>query len=166
MKSSIQAITWSLFGYKEPKRTTKLLIGLCLLIQTENISFQSSDMHRMQNFELVCKFFKGIFGLTLHGFLPFSGLPDWIMLILEWFERSLHAAQVRQESCLWALRQMTSQVVEGVWIHLGGSGANGLIHSFSLLFAELKCKFSLFLIHQSFFAKREVRCWNFQYSPC
>lgn len=33
---------------------------------------------------------------------------------------------------------MTSQVDEGMWIHLSGSGANGLIHSFSLLFWSVK----------------------------
>ena len=45
-----------------------------------------------------------------------------------------------------------------MWIHLGGSGANGLNHSFSVLFAVLKYNFSLFLIHRSFFGKKDVRC--------
>ena len=49
------------------------------------------------------------------------------MLILVWFERSLHSAQVSEESCPWPLKRMTSQWVERTWIRTGGSGANGLI---------------------------------------
>ena len=38
-----------------------------------------------------------IFGSMLHAF--FSGLLKWIVLILVWFERSLHPAQVSGQSC-------------------------------------------------------------------
>ena len=47
------------------------------------------------------------------------------MLILVWFERSLHSARVSGQSRL-VHRLMTSQAVEGTWIRTGGSGANGL----------------------------------------
>ena len=55
-------------------------------------------------------------------FASFSGVLDWIVLILVWFERSLHSAQVSEESCPWPLKLMTSQRVERTWIHTGGYG--------------------------------------------
>ena len=63
-------------------------------------------------------------------FTSFSGVLDWIVLILVWFERSLHSAQVSGQSCPWPLKLMTSQRVERTWIPTGGYGrfrANGLI---------------------------------------
>ena len=62
-------------------------------------------------------------------FASFSGVHDWIVLILVWFERSLHSTQVSEESCPWPLKLMTSKRVERTWIRTGGyggSGANGL----------------------------------------
>ena len=59
-------------------------------------------------------------------FASFSGVLDWIVLILVWSERSLHSAQVSEESRPWPLKLMTSQRVERTWIRTGGSGANGL----------------------------------------
>ena len=53
---AIQAIAWSLFGYKELKLTTKLFIGCCLLIQTQNMSFQGLGMQRTHFIELVQDF--------------------------------------------------------------------------------------------------------------
>ena len=50
----------------------------------------------------------------------FSGVLDWIVLILLWFERSLHSAQVSGQSCPWPLKLMMSQAVEGKWICAGG----------------------------------------------
>ena len=55
-------------------------------------------------------------------FASFSGVLDWIVLILVWFERSLHSAQVSAESCPWPLKLMTSQRVERSWIRTGGYG--------------------------------------------
>ena len=55
-------------------------------------------------------------------FASFSGVLDWIVLILVWFERSLHSAQVSEESCPWPLKLMTSQRVERTWIRTGGYG--------------------------------------------
>ena len=156
---AILAIAWSLSGYKELKLTTKLFIGCRLLIETK---YELSKFGHAENsyFRVSTRFLRKFLGQYYMVFASFSGPLDWIVHILVWFERSLHPAQVRWQSCPWELRWMTSQVDEGMWIHLGGSGANGLIHSFSLLFAVLNCKFSLFLIHRSFFGKKEVRCWN------
>ena len=53
-------------------------------------------------------------------FASFSGVLDWIVLILVWFERSLHSAQVSGQSCPWRLKLMTSQRVERMWIRTGG----------------------------------------------
>ena len=55
-------------------------------------------------------------------FASFSGVLDWILLILVWFERSLHSAQVRGQSRPWPLKLMTSQSVERTWIRTGGYG--------------------------------------------
>ena len=55
-------------------------------------------------------------------FASFSRVLDWIVLILEWFERSLHSAQVSEESCPWPLNLMTSQRVERTWMRTGGYG--------------------------------------------
>ena len=55
-------------------------------------------------------------------FASFSGVLDWIVLILVWFERSLHSAHVCEESCPWPLKLMTSQRVERTWIRAGGYG--------------------------------------------
>ena len=55
-------------------------------------------------------------------FASFSGVLDWIVLILVWFARSLHSAQVSEESCPWPLKLMTSQRVERTWIRMGGDG--------------------------------------------
>ena len=58
-------------------------------------------------------------------FAFFSGLLDWIVLIiLVWFERSPHPAWVtcNWQTCLWLLKMIASQVVQGTWISIGGSG--------------------------------------------
>ena len=55
-------------------------------------------------------------------FASSSGVLDWIVLILVWFERSLHSAHVCEESCPWPLKLMTSQRVERTWIRTGGYG--------------------------------------------
>ena len=55
-------------------------------------------------------------------FASFSGVLDWIVLILVWFERSLHSAQVSGQSCPWPLKLMTSQRVERTWIRTDSYG--------------------------------------------
>ena len=63
-------------------------------------------------------------GQCYNGFLPFSpvSLTELCSLILVWFERSLHSAQVSRQSYLWLLKRMTSQAVERTWIRMGGYG--------------------------------------------
>ena len=55
-------------------------------------------------------------------FAVFSGVLDWIVFILVWFERSLRSAQVSGQSCPWPLRLMMLEAVEGMWIRTGGYG--------------------------------------------
>ena len=64
--------------------------------------------------------FYGDFQVNLTRFFSFfSSVLDWIVLILVWFERSLHSAQVSGQSCPWRLKLMTSQGVERTWIRTG-----------------------------------------------
>ena len=65
---------------------------------------------------------------SFHVFFAFfSGFLHWIVLILAWFETSLHPPKVSRQSRPWPLKLMMSQEVEGIWICSGGSGANGLM---------------------------------------
>ena len=50
----------------------------------------------------------------------FSGVLDWIVLILVWFERSRHSAQVSGQILPWPLKLMTSREVESTWMRTGG----------------------------------------------
>ena len=59
--------------------------------------------------------FHGSFQVNVTWFSAFfSGVLDWIVLILVWFERFLHSAPLK--------KLMTSQVVEGTWIHMSRYG--------------------------------------------
>ena len=63
--------------------------------------------------------FHGDFQVNVEWFFAsFSGVLDSIVLILVWFERSLHSTQVSGQN----LKLMTSQVVEETWIRTGGYG--------------------------------------------
>ena len=65
--------------------------------------------------------FHGNFRVNVTWFFAFfSGVLDWIVLILVWFERSLHFAHVSGQRCPWPLKLMMSQVVEGTCIRMGG----------------------------------------------
>ena len=77
-------------------------------------------------------------------FASFSGVLDWIVLILVWFERSLYSAQHSEESCPWPLKLMTSQRVERTWIRTGGSGANGLNFDYMNRVNEMNWKYIIF----------------------
>ena len=53
----------------------------------------------------------------LHVFFAF-----FCGVLLVWFERSLHSAQVSRQNCPWLLKLMTSQAVERMWMCMGGYG--------------------------------------------
>ena len=64
--------------------------------------------------------FTGNFRTNVTWFFAFfSVLLDSIVLILVWFERSFHPVQVSGQSCPWLSKLMTSQMVEGMWLHMG-----------------------------------------------
>ena len=57
----------------------------------------------------------------LHGFFAFfSGVLDWIVLILVWFERSLHSAHISGQSCPWTWNICTGgyRRLRGKWFKL------------------------------------------------
>ena len=64
---------------------------------------------------LTCKsWIQSGFRSMLHVFFVLtSGVLYWIVLILVWFERSLHSAQGSGQSCPWPLKLMTLQAAEG-----------------------------------------------------
>ena len=55
-------------------------------------------------------------------FAFFSGVFDWIVFTLVWFERSLHSAQVSGQSYPRQSKLMTSQAVERMLICMAGYG--------------------------------------------
>ena len=64
--------------------------------------------------------FNGNFRVNVIWFFAFFFvLLDWIVLIVVRFERSFHAVQVSKQSCPWPSKLMTSQMVEGTWLHMG-----------------------------------------------
>ena len=91
---AILAIAWSLSGYKELKLTTKLFIGCRLLIQTK---YELSKFGHAENsyFRVSTRFLRKFLGQYYMVFASFSGPLHLSVLILVWFERSLHPAQVR-----------------------------------------------------------------------
>ena len=61
--------------------------------------------------------FHGNFWVNVTWFFAFfSGLLDWTVPILVWFERSLHSEQGSGQSCPWPLKLMMSQAIEGTCI--------------------------------------------------
>ena len=81
---------------------------------------------------LLCIFIMGVFGSMSIAFLPFSlGLLDWRVLILVWFERFLHPAQL-DDKVVFGHRNWWHHKHEmghgSAWVIWSVSGANGLKH--------------------------------------
>ena len=112
--------------------------------------------------------FHGNFRVNVTWFFTFfSGVLDWIKLILVLFERSLHCAHVSGQSCPWLLKLMTSQAVEGTWIRKDGYGRprgewvkNRLLPIFSSDFT-LNGQIGLFHPEKWFFSKSLVLCLKY-----
>ena len=67
--------------------------------------------------------FHGNFKVNITWFFAFfSGVFDWIVFTLVWFERSLHSAQVSGQSYPRQSKLMTSQAVERTSICMAGYG--------------------------------------------
>ena len=96
------------------------LVGFILVEKVFWKAFRILVLGERKCREAVKQDFHGNFQLNVAWFFAiFSGVLDWIELILEWFERPLHSLQVSRQSCLWPLKLITSQVVEGAWICTG-----------------------------------------------
>ena len=86
-------------------------------------AFRILELHKRKGRWVVEQNFRSEFQVNVTCFFAFfSSVLHWIVLIVVWFERSLHSAQVSGQSCSWPLKLMTSQAVEGTWIRTGGYG--------------------------------------------
>ena len=97
------------------------LVGFVLVGRVFRKAFRISGLGERKSRCSMEQDFHGDFQVNVTWFFAsFSGVLDWIVLILVWFERSLHSAQVSGQSCPWPLKLMMSQRVEMTWICTGG----------------------------------------------
>ena len=97
------------------------LVGFILVGKVLEKAFRILGLDERKGRWVVEQDFHGNFQVNVTWFFAFfSGVLDWIVLILVWFERSLHSAQVSRQSCPWPLKLMTSHVVQRMWIRTGG----------------------------------------------
>ena len=86
-------------------------------------AFRILELHDGKGSRVVEQDVHGNFQVNVTCFFAFfSSVLHWIVLIVVWFERSLHSVHVSGQSCPWPLKLMTSQAVEGTWIRTGGYG--------------------------------------------
>ena len=98
------------------------LVGFILVGRVFRKAFRNLGLGERKGRWAMEQDFHGDFQVNFMWFFTsFSSVFDWIVLILVWFERSLHSTQV-EESCPWPLKLMMSQRVEGTWIRTGGYG--------------------------------------------
>ena len=99
------------------------IVGLILVRRVFRKAFRILGLGERKDRWVMEQDFHGDFQVNVTWFFAcFSGVLDWIVLILVWFERSLQSAQVNEGSCPWPLKLMTSQWVERTWIRTGGYG--------------------------------------------
>ena len=99
------------------------LVGFILVGRVFRKAFRILGLGQSKGRWVMEQDFHGDFQVNVRWFFAsFSGVLDRIVLILVWFERSLHSTQVTEESCPWTLTLMTSQRVERTWICTGGYG--------------------------------------------
>ena len=100
-----------------------ILIGFILVRRVFRKAFRILGLGERKGRRVVERDFHGNFRVNVTWFFAFySGVLDWIVLFMVWFERSLHSAQVRRQSYPWLLKQMTLQAVERTWFRKGGYG--------------------------------------------
>ena len=99
------------------------LIGFILVARVFTKAFRILGLGERKGRWVMEQDFHGDFQVNVRWFFAcFSGVLDWIVLILVWLERFLHSAQVSEESCPWPLKLITSQRIESTWIRTGGYG--------------------------------------------
>ena len=100
-------------------------------------AFRISGLDERKGRWVVEQDFHGNFQLNVKRFFAFfSGVLDWIVLILVWFERYLHSTQVSGQIYPWPFKLMTSQVVQrsgSARAVTGGSGANWLRYKYNVV---------------------------------
>ena len=120
-----------LFVFSPPLLLCFSCLGFILVGKVFGKAFRILGLDERKGRWAVEQDFHGNFQVNVTWFFAFfSGVIDWIVLILVWFERSLHSAQVSAQSCPRPLKLMKSQAVERTWIRTGVTGsseANGLI---------------------------------------
>ena len=97
------------------------LVGFILVGKVLGKTFRILGLNERKVRWVVEQDFHGNFQWNVTWFFAFfSGVLDWIVLILVWFERSFPSAQVSGQSYPWLLKLMTSQVVERKRFCTGG----------------------------------------------
>ena len=97
------------------------LVGFILVGKVLGKTFRILGLNERKVRWVVEQDFHGNFQWNVTWFFAFfSGVLDWIVLILVWFERSFPSAQVSGQSYPWLLKLMTSQAVERTRIRTGG----------------------------------------------
>ena len=100
-----------------------ILVGFILVGKVFKKAFRILGLGERKGSWAVEQDFHGNFQVNVTWFFAFfSGVLDWIVLILVCFERSLHSAQVSGQSWPWPLKLMMSQGVNRMWIRTGGYG--------------------------------------------
>ena len=99
------------------------LAGFILVGKVFRKTFRILGLDERKGRLVVEQDFHGKFKVNVTWFLAFfSSVLNWIVLILVWFERSLHSVQVNGQSWSWPLTLIMSQAVERTWICTGGDG--------------------------------------------
>ena len=101
----------------------KHLVGFTLEGKVFRKAFRILELDERKGRWVVEQDFHGNFLVNVTWFFAFfSGFLDWIVLILVWFEWSLHSAEVSGQSCPWPLKLMMSQAVEETCIGVDAYG--------------------------------------------
>ena len=88
-----------------------LLVGFILVGRVFRKAFRILGLGERKGRWVVEQDFHGNFQVNVTWlFAFFSGVLDWIVLLLVWFKRSLHSAHVGRQICPWPLELMTSLV--------------------------------------------------------
>ena len=103
--------------------TVSQLVGFILVAKVFRKAFRILGLDERKGRWVVEQDFHGNFQVNVTWFFAFlSGVLDWIVPNLVWFERSFHSAQVGGQSCPWPLK-----LIGIAWAVMGSSGVNGLM---------------------------------------
>ena len=87
------------------------LVGFILVGKVFRKCFRILGLDERKGRWVVEQDFHGNFQVNVKWFFAlFSGVLDWIVLILVWFERSPHSAHVSGQSCPWPLKELCHEI--------------------------------------------------------